>query len=30
MAEFDPEALLEDVLDRARVIGAIANDDEHW
>jgi hypothetical protein len=30
MAEFDPAVVLEDVLDRARAIGAIANDDEHW
>ena len=30
MAEFDPAVLLEDVLDRARAIGAMANDDEHW
>src|ERR1019366_1693113 len=30
MAEPDPAVVLEDVLDRARAIGAIANDDEHW
>jgi hypothetical protein len=30
MAEPDPAVVLEDVLDRARAISAIANDDEHW